>query len=146
MANNKTITSANSQLSIVVDGVFTSPVPIQGYAMDGAFQNEAIKSAETTMGIDGLMSAGFVFNEVKQKITLSPDSPSKDFFDQWWNAMYNAREVAFANATLVLPSTGETYTFTRGVLSSYHGAPAGKKKLEPVEYEITWQSVQKANS
>lgn len=144
MAGNKTITSANSQLSISVPGVFDSPVPIQGYASDNAFQNDAIQSAEVTMGVDGVMSAGFVFKEVKQKIMLSPDSVSKSFFDTWYNAMFNAREVNFANAVLNLPSTQESYTFTRGVLTAYHGAPQGKKKLEPVEYEITWQSVIRA--
>jgi hypothetical protein len=145
MANAKTITAANSQLAISVVGIFNTPVVIQGYAMDSAFQNDAIQSAEVTMGVDGFMSAGFVFKEVKLKITLSPDSPSKAFFDQWYNTMFNSREVYFANASLNLPATGEGYTFTRGVLSNYHGVPAGKKKLEPVEYEITWQSVQKAN-
>jgi hypothetical protein len=145
MANNKTITSANSQLAISVQGLFNSPVIIQGYAADSAFQNDAIQSSEITMGVDGFMSAGFVFKEVKQKITLSPDSPSKSFFDQWYTSMFNIREVYFANAVLNLPATGESYTFTRGVLTTYHGAPAGKKKLEPVEYEITWMSVQKAN-
>ena len=145
MANSRTITSANSQLAISVNGLFNSPVPIQGYAMDSAFSNDAIQISEVTMGIDGFMSAGFMFKETKQKITLSPDSLSRNFFDQWFNEMYSAREVLFANAILNLPATGESFTFTRGVLSSYPGAPAGKKKLEPVEFEITWQSVLKAS-
>ena len=142
---SKTITSANSQFSIVIGGIFAAALPIQGYAMDSAFQNEAIQSAEVTMGVDGNLSAGFVFKEVKQKITLSPDSPSKEIFDTWYGNMAATKEVYFANATLDLPSVGESYNFTRGVLSSYHGAPSGKKKLEPVEYEITWQSIQKVS-
>jgi hypothetical protein len=144
MAGEKTITSANSQFALSVAGLFSSALPLQGYAMDKAFEQEAIKSTETTMGVDGVMSAGYTPSEVKVKITLSPDSPSKDIFDQWFSAMSSAREVLFANAVLNLPSTNESYTFTRGVLSSYHGAPSGKKKLEPVEYELTFNSVQKA--
>lgn len=142
---SKTITSANSSLTLTVGGIFGSALAVQGYAMDSAFQNDAIQSAEVTMGVDGHLSAGFVFKEVKQKITLSPDSPSKYIFDDWYSNMAASREVFFANATLDLPSVGESYNFTRGVLSSYHGAPSGKKKLEPVEYEITWESVQKVS-
>lgn len=146
MAGLKTITSANSQLAFTIPGVVNSAVPIAGYAADTAFQNEAITAAETTIGVDGIMSAAFIFKEVKQKITLSPDSPSKGLFDAWYSAMYNTREVIFANATLILPATGESYVFTRGVMTTYHGAPTGKKKLEPVEYEITWQSIQRAGA
>ena len=143
MAGFKTITSANSVLILSIP-VLGLTAPIVGYAMDNAFQNEAITSAEVTMGVDGYMSAGFVFKEVKQKITLSPDSPSKSLFDTWYNTSFHTAEVLFASATLTLPATGEQYAFTRGALTTYHGAPSGKKILQPVEYEITWQSISKA--
>jgi hypothetical protein len=145
VASTKTITSANSQLAISIDGLYNSAVGILGYASDNAFQNEATTIAETSMGVDGIMSAGYVFKEVKQKITLQADSPSKVIFDQWNDLMTSTREVVFANATLFLPATGEQYTFTRGVLTTYHGAPSAKKILQPVEYEITWEKIQKAS-
>ena len=145
MAALKTITSANSVL------IFSIPdlqliVPIYGYAADAAFMNETITAAEVTMGVDGFMSAGYIFKEVKQKITLSPDSPSKETFDAWYALMFATREVVFADATLTLPATNEQYTFTKGVMTTYHGAPTGKKILQPVEYEITWQAIQMADS
>jgi len=137
----KTITSANSQLAIAVGGVFPAAVSIQGYAADSAFATDAIKSVEVIMGVDGHMSAGYTPEPVKLKITLEPDSPSKPFFDVWFSAMQSSREVVYASAWLTLPSTHESYTFTKGGLSSYPIAPAGKKVLEHVEYEITFESV-----
>jgi hypothetical protein len=145
MAGVKTITAANSQLFLSVAGLYTTPLPIMGYATDNAFQNEAIVAAEASIGVDGLLSAGYIFNPVKQKITLSPDSPSKYIFDGWYSLMYNTREIVFANATLILLATQETYTFTKGVLTTYHGAPTAKKVLQPVEYEITWQAISNGN-
>lgn len=144
MAGTNTITSANAQFIISIPGIGVIAAPVQGFAMDAAFQDEARQVAEITMGIDGSMSAGFLFKEVKQKITLSPDSDSKDLFDAWFEAEQALGEILFADAILVLPSVLEGYTYTRGALSNYHGAPAGKKKLEPVEYEITWNRVSKA--
>jgi hypothetical protein len=144
MSNFKTITSANSVFSLMVPPIFSSPVSVMGYASDSAFANDAIVMGEVTMGVDGIMSAGFIPKEVKQKITLSPDSPSKTLFDQWFAAMSSAREVIYAQGTLILPATQEVYVFTKGMMTTYHGAPAGKKVLQPVEYEITWEKCQKS--
>lgn len=137
----KTITSANSQLAMSVSGVFPAAVSIQGYAADSAFATDAMKVVEAVMGVDGYMSAGYTPELVKFKVTLEPDSPSKPFFDVWFSAMQSSREAIYANAWLTLPSTHESYTFTKGVLSSYPVNPAGKKVLEHVEYEITFESV-----
>lgn len=135
------ITSANSQLVLTIPGVFSSSIPIQGYAADGGFTTEAIHSAETMMGMDGRMSAGFVFAETKFKITLNADSPSKSIFDDWRAFDQGQREISYAQAVLTLPSTKESYTMTNGVLTSYPGTPAGKKVLQPVEYELTFESI-----
>lgn len=142
---NKTITSANAQLVISIPGLGIGAAPIQGFAADSAFQNEAIKAGEVTMGVDGIMSAAYVPAEIKLKISLSADSPSKQIFDDWFLAVTNSKDQYFASLILALPSTGEAYTFTRGIMTQYHGAPSGKKKLEPVEYELTFQNVSKSS-
>ena len=139
------ITSANSQLTLSITGLFNSAMPIQGYAADGGFQTEAVAAAEVMMGMDGHMSAGFVFTPVKFKVTLNADSPSKTVFDQWYEFSRGQREISYCQAVLTLPSTGESYTLTNGVLQSYAGTPAGKKVLQPVEYEITFESLTKSN-
>lgn len=140
MAFGKTITSANSVFALSVPGLFNTPVVLQGYAADDAFSNDAVTTAEVQIGVDGHLSAGYVFQEVKQKIKLSADSISKVLFDEWYNASRAAREVISANATVTLPSTGESYVLTNGYLTSYPALPAAKRKLDPVEFEITWES------
>jgi hypothetical protein len=137
----KTTTSTNSQLAIAVAGVFPSAVNIQQYAVDDAFATEAIKPSEMVIGVDGFAAAGYTPELVKLKITLLPTSISKQFFDVWFAAMQSNREVSYANAWLLLPSTNESYAFKKGTLTSYPIAPAGKKVLQHVEYEITFESV-----
>jgi hypothetical protein len=136
-----TITSANSAFALVVQGLYNAPQLLQGYAADDAFAADAVDSAEIVMGVDGIMSAGFVFNPVKQTIMIMPDSPSMDIFDNWRTAELTLRDKLFANANIRLPSIGKVFTLTKGALTSSKPLPDSKKTLQPMPYVITWQSV-----
>jgi len=129
---------------MIVPGLFPVPVSIQGYSTDDAFMLDALDLAETVMGVDGRMSAGYVPKEVKLTITLQADSASKDFFAILTQAVKTAREVFYMSATLSLPSTGEAFTFTRGILTSVEQLPSAKKMLQPQKFVITWESVNRA--
>ena len=135
------ITSANSVFTVVVPGLFPVPVQLVGYSSDRAFTTDALDIAETQMGVDGRMTAGFVFNPVKQTITLQADSPSKSFFATLAAAMKTARDVYYINATIDLPGAGESYAMTRGVLTSLKQIPDAQKVFQPVDYVITWEAV-----
>ncbi len=135
------ITSANSVFTLVVAGLFPSPVQLRGYATDKAFATEAVDLAETQMGVDGRMTAGFVFSPTPQTITLQADSPSKDFFKILAQAMKTAREVYYISGSIALPSTGESFTLIRGILQNYKSIADAQKVLQPMDYKIVWESV-----
>lgn len=140
----RTITSANSSFVLAIAGVFPVPIPIEGYAADDAFAVEPFDTAEALMGVDGKMSAGFTPSTKKLTVMLQADSPSLEVFDAWVGAMESAKEVFFAEATIVLPSVGKTFNMRRGVLSNAVKLPAAKKVLQPVQYVITFESIQPA--
>ncbi len=142
--DNSTITSANSVFTLVVAGLFPAPVQLRGYASDKAFTTEAVDLAEVQMGVDGRMTAGFVPNPVKQTVTLQADSPSKDIFTAMIQAMKTAREVFYISGSIALPSTGESFTLTRGILTNAKQIPDAQKVLQPVDYVITWESVNRS--
>lgn len=142
--DNSTITSANSVFTLVVAGLFPAPVQLKGYASDKAFTTEAVDLAEVQMGVDGRMTAGFVPNPVKQTVTLQADSPSKDIFTAMIQAMKTAREVFYISGSIALPSTGESFTLTRGILTNAKQIPDAQKVLQPVDYVITWESVNRS--
>ena len=139
-----TITSANSVFTIVVAGLFPAHVQLRGYASDKAFTTEAVDLAEVQMGVDGRMTAGFVPNPVKQTITLQADSPSKDIFTAMIQAMKTAREVFYISGSIALPSTGESFTLTRGSLTNAKQIPDAQKVLQPVDYVITWERIDRS--
>lgn len=142
--SDTTITSANSVFTIVIPGLFPAPVQLRGYASDKAFTTEAIDLAEVQMGVDGRMTAGFTPNPTKQTVTLQADSPSKDIFTALIQAMKTAREVFYISGSISLPSTGESFTLTRGVLTNAKQIPDAQKVLQPVDYVITWESVNRS--
>ncbi len=136
-----TITSANSVITLVVPGLFPAPVQLSGYAVDKAFLTEAADSAETQMGVDGKMSAGYTPTTRKVTISLQADSPSRDIFSAINQAQKTARDVFFMSGTITIPSTGESYALTRGVLQNMMDIPTAAKVLQPVDYVTIWESI-----
>lgn len=139
-----TITSANSVFTLVIPGLFPAPVQLVGYATDKAFVTEGLELAEVQMGVDGRMTAGFTPTPTKQTVTLQADSPSRDIFTALIQATKTAREVFYISASIVLPATGESFTLTRGILTNGKQIPDAQKVLQPVDYMITWESVNRA--
>lgn len=138
------ITSANSIFTLVVAGLFPVPVQLRGYSTDRAFTTEAIDLAEVQMGVDGRMTAGYMPMPTKQTITLQADSPSKDIFTTLIQAMKTAREVFYISGSIALPSTGESFTLTRGILTNVKQIPDAQKVLQPVDYVITWEAINRS--
>jgi hypothetical protein len=144
MAN--TITSANSSFVISSADFLPAAVALEGYSADAAFAIEAADTAETIIGVDGKMSAGWLPRLYKQTINLQADSGSRAIFDALAQAQDVNKEVYFLNAVISLPSIGRSYTLSKGVLSSYKVLPDAGKTLQPTEFVITWEKVQPAIS
>jgi len=135
-----TITSANSVLTLSIEGLY-APINIQGYAVDDAFESESVQQSEVLMGVDGNLSGGKVWIPYKMTIHLQADSPSVEVFDNWRSNQDAFVDVFVANGTIILPSTGISYALYNGYLTAATPFPAVKKTLQPVVYEITWQSI-----
>ncbi|MVW80176.1 phage tail fiber protein [Bordetella sp. 02P26C-1] len=136
-----TITSANSVLMLAISSVYPAPQKIEGYATDDAFASDAVTPAVAVMGVDGRLSAGYTPVPTVQTITLQADSPSLFLFETWASAMEAAKEVFFASGTLYLPSIDRKFTLINGVLTQLQRFPSARKTLEPMAYQITWESV-----
>lgn len=136
-----TITSANSVFALAITDLYPSPQVLSGYAADDMFSLDAIDMAEVVMGVDGTLSAGFVFNPIPMTLTLMPDSPSVDIFNTLISATQTSREIYRLNATIRLPATRTRYTLQQGVLQNGKIMPDAKKTLQALAYKIMWQAV-----
>lgn len=135
------ITSANAILMLSVVPLFPVPQQMQGFATDDIYDIPTIRSVEVMMGVDGVLSGGFVFAQVTQTISLQADSVSNSFFDTWWAQMQATRDVYVASGLIKLPSISTKFLQTAGYLTGYKPAPSAKKVLQPRSYEITWGSL-----
>lgn len=140
-SGSSTITSANSVVSITVQGLFNAPVQLFGYATDKAWDTAAVVLTETQIGVDGRKTAGLVFNPVKQTFSFQADSPSVQIFEAIYAAQRAARDVYYIGAIIDLPATGESYVCNKGTLEDYNAVASAGKVLNAREFSINWASV-----
>ena len=138
---NATLTVANSVLMIVIPDLFPVPQQLQGYAADDVFSTEAVDSVETVMGVDGLLSGGWMPTPKRQTYVFQADSSSTLIFDAWQQAQEAALDAFIAEMVVTLPSLKRTYVCTKGFLTSYTPMPDARKILQPRRFQITWQSI-----
>ena len=135
------ITSANSVFTLLIPGVFPVPQNIQGFAADDAFSNDAVDIAEVRIGVDGIMSSGYLPQITKMTVHLQADSPSLVVFDTWKAAMQIARGIFPATATITMQSISKSYALLNGTLDNIKQLPDAKKVLEPLTYRIAWNVI-----
>lgn len=135
------ITSANAVLMLSINNLFPTPQQIQGFAADDVFDIPQIRSVETSMGVDGVLSMGFVYVAIPWEITLQADSASNAIFDTWWTQMQAAQDVYQANGQIALPGISTKFNLTTGGLTGYKPAPGAKKTLQPRKFELTFQTI-----
>ena len=135
------ITSANTIFTLAISGLYTIPQQLQGFSADDIFDTEQIAPSEIIIGVDGVLSAGFTPQLIKQSIMLQADSPSNTLFEAWWTAMAQAQDVLFATGIVHFPSINRSYTLVKGALSGHAPMPDAKKVLQPRKYGITWQAI-----
>lgn len=136
------ITSANAVLTLSVTDFLPVPQRIQGFATDDIFSVGRVAPVETMMGIDGNLSAGFLFTEKKMEITLMAGSPSNSFFDAVQQAQEAAVQPLTITGVLTLPSRGKSYNLVNGFMTGYPPTENAKKVLQPRQFEITWENIQ----
>jgi hypothetical protein len=138
------ITSSNAVYMLGITGLYPTPQQLEYWGVDEMFETDALVSAETQMGVDGHLSGGYIYNEVKQTLTFMADSPSCLIFDNWYASQKSAGENLIANGVIVLKGPGSKYALTRGFLASWTPIPSARKVLQARKFAITWESVQAA--
>lgn len=135
------ITSANSILQLGAAVVFPTPLQIQGFTTDDIYGVGAIKPNDVKMGVDGIMSAGKIWQAVPITYHLQADSISNDFFDQLKQAEDAAVDTFRLFGIIVLPSISKKFTLQNGALTNYTPVPPAGTLLRERAYEVTWERI-----
>ncbi|MCX2562151.1 hypothetical protein OQ252_12195 [Acetobacter farinalis] len=135
------ITAANSVYTVTVPGLYNTPITLENYAADRAFETDARELAETAMSIDGYLNAGWIPNPVTQTIALAASSESALIFEAIVMAQDARRGLYRMGAEIQIPAIGRKYTMVRGLLRSIVGVPTAGRVLEARHFEIIWERV-----
>ena len=139
-----TLTNANSSFLLSVRNLFPVPQKMQGYATDDSFATNDVQPMQVMMGVDGMLSGGFVPYPTEVTFTLQADSPSLAMFDVVLEAQKAQKEGFLFDGTGIIQGTGEKYAMTKGFLTNATPMATGKKTLQPRKFTITFESVTKA--
>lgn len=138
------ITSANAELILTVADIFPAGIVLEMFGTDQSFNMDAIDIAETRMGVDGKLVAGYVPVVKPVTITLEASSPSRFSLSTLWEAMETNRKVYVCGLVVSLPSVGERITWSNGVLKNGQVVPSGQKTLGPTTWSFDFEKLERA--
>lgn len=137
----RNITSANATIVMTVEELFPSGFQLEQFSTDLALSQGDDTLAETRMGVDGQMVAGFIPSILAVTISLEPSSPSMEQMNTLYKAMKTNMRVYEISLVVDIPSLGKSYTYSGGVLKTGRLVPDIKKVLDPVSYGIDFEKV-----
>lgn len=133
------ITSANATVAMAVEGL--PSIMLDHFSADSSFTSDTVQAAETRMGVDGHMSAGYTPAIKTVTINLEAGSASTQY-------MQLLRQVQEANLkpykvqmVISIPSIGKRYTFSNGVLQSFKDLPDGQNVLSPTQWVFHFEGL-----
>ena len=133
------ITSANAVVAISVESLFS--VNLENFSADSSFTTDTVQAAETRMGVDGHMAAGFTPAIKTITINLEAGSPSTEYMQLLRQVQEVNMKPYKVNMVISIPSIGKRYTFSEGVLQSYKDLPDGQNFLSPTQWVFHFEGM-----
>ena len=133
------ITSANATAYMIVKELYPTGFELNNFATDQAIDEQEDTIAETRMGVDGYMAAGFTPSIKQVAITFEPTSPSVHYLNNLYLASQKNRRTYEVTLIINVPALGKIYTYSYGVLKTAKPLPALKKVLDPVSYGFDFE-------
>ena len=135
------ITSANATAYMVVKDLYPTGFPLNNFSTDQAVDQGEDTIAETRMGVDGYMAAGYVPSIKTVNIQFEAASPSVPYLDNVYLASQKNRRTYEIMLVVKVPAVNRTYTYSGGVLKTGKVLPALKKTLDPVSYGFDFEKM-----
>ena len=135
------ITSANATAYMVVKDLYPTGFALNNFSTDQAVDQSEDTIAETRMGVDGYMAAGYVPSIKAVTIKFEATSPSVQYLNNLYLASQKNRRTYEVTLVVKVPSVNKTYTYSGGVLKTGKLLPGLKKVLDPVSYGFDFEKV-----
>lgn len=133
------ITSANATAYMVVKELYPAGFPLNNFATDQAIDEGEDTIAETRMGVDGYMAAGYTPSIKVVTISFEAASPSVPYMNNIYLASQKNRRTYECTLVINIPAVNKVYTYTGGVMKTGKPLPALKTVLDPVAYGFDFE-------
>ena len=133
------ITSANATVALSAESLFS--VNLEQFGADSSFASEAQQMAETRIGVDGHMVAGYTPAIKTITITLEPSSPSLTFLQLLKQAQETNMKPYECQMVISVPSIGKRFSYSKGVLQSCKDLPDGNTVLAPTTWTFHFEGL-----
>lgn len=134
------ITSSNAIIVYKDNMLVKAGMPLAKFATDQSLTSDEVPVAETRMGVDGKIAAGYTPNIVPVTIMFEADSPSWRLIEQSINIAKQAKTVVECEIIVTVPSVAKVYNYKKGVIKSLTNL-ALKKVLDPVTLKMDFEEV-----
>lgn len=141
---NKDITSANATAIMTVDMLYPAGFQLQMFGADAAINQDTVQVADTRMGVDGFMVAGFTPSIKAVTITLEAASPTFSYMMNIKRAMESTRRPYQCTLVCTVPSIFRIFTWTGGVLREGSAFPNMAQMLEPTTWTFHFENMKTA--
>lgn len=131
--NPRTLTAANSVVLFKAQGYFDTPIRLEGFQVDNAFDFGDAAIGETVIGVDGLQSGGWTSHEVAVNLFLEANSASREQLENFRGWINSNKETALCTIDITIPATGRRVVAS-GFLVSTTGGTAAQKLLQGTQY------------
>lgn len=135
------ITSANATAYMVVKDLYPTGFALNNFSTDQAVDQGEDTIAETRMGVDGYMAAGYVPSIKAVTIKFEASSPSVQYLNNLYLASQKNRRTYEITLVVKVPAVDKTYTYSGGVLKTGKVLPGLKKTLDPVSYGFDFEKM-----
>lgn len=134
------ITSSNAIIIYKDNMLVKAGMPLVKFATDQSLTSDEVAIAETRMGVDGKMAAGYTPNITPVTIMFEADSPSWRLIEQSMNIARQLKIVVECEIIVTIPSLLKIYKYKNGVIKSLTNV-AMKKVLDPVTLKMDFEEV-----
>lgn len=133
------ITSANATVAMSVGGLFS--VNLENFSTDSSFTTDTVQAAETRMGVDGHLAAGYTPAIKTLTINLEAGSPSTEYMQLLRQVQEVNKKPYRVQMVISIPSIGKRFTFSEGVLHDFKAIPDGQNVLSPTQWVFHFEQM-----
>lgn len=140
------LTDADATLILTCEELYPNGVQLEGFGADGIMSGEDITVAETRMGVDGRLSAGYTPTVKNVVITLEASSPSLEVMQNIWQYMQSTMSQPECTLTVNIPSLNQTAVYTQGCMTKGRPIPDLKTMLDPTQWSFAFAKIKVSTS